>query len=101
MGTSWKSSALMSAAVAIFFYATQIRSEDPSLLEAVSMTLFMFSLAFLTMRITSRAVEAVMKRWGPKPPPKPERGPTVIVPTSERIEHNLRRRERQRRERRR
>lgn len=97
MNQSWKSSAAISIGVAIFFYVTQIRDENPTLLEAVSLTLFMFAIAFLTMRITARLVEGSVKRWGPKPKaPPPPPGPAVIAPTSERIEHNRRRRDRRR-----
>ncbi|MDA0271070.1 MAG: hypothetical protein DWG83_01505 [Chloroflexi bacterium] len=101
MQQSWKTAVIISAGVAVFFYATQIRGEDPSLIEAVSMTLFMFSIAFLTMRITGRAVDAGLRKWGPKPPPRPEPRSAIVPPTSERIDHNRRRRERRRRERRR
>lgn len=93
---SWKTAAFLSFGVALFFYLTQVHGNEQTAIEAISATLFMFAIAFFTMRITSRMVGAAVTRWGPKPPPPPERGAAVTEPTSERFEHHRRRRERRR-----
>lgn len=63
---------------------------------------FIFLMFFSTMLASNRLSAAVASRLEARRRAKePQPGPAVVAPTSERVEHNQRRRERQRTERRR
>lgn len=69
---------------------------------ALAILPFIFLLFFSTMLASNRLSAAVASRLEARRRAKePQPGPTEVAPTSERAEHNQRRRERQRTERRR
>lgn len=68
--------------------------------ETLLMSPLLFGLFFFTMLASNRISVAIARRQAVRTAAKqPPRGPSTVAPTSERVEHNLRRRERQRTER--
>lgn len=55
-----------------------------------------FSLLFMTMRLSDRLTRMMIKRFGPKPPPPPERGAPTTEAHTDRPSHVARRRQQRR-----
>ena len=102
---SVKSTAGLSGIAAVIWAIVTVWTDggdSDSITGAIMLAPFFFALFFFTMlatnRLTSRLSDMAGARRAANAPP---RGPAAVEPTSERVEHNQRRRERQRTDRRR
>jgi hypothetical protein len=97
---SIRSTFLFSLAGTVIWLGLLVYWEDYTPRNAAIISPLIFLMFFSTMLASNRLSTAVANRLAARKAARgPQRGPAVIPPTSERVEHNQRRRERQRAER--
>jgi len=93
---SWWTTITFAAAAAVIMTWIQSREAGTTALNLWKTGAFSFVLIGLSLRASDRLTRIVIGRFGPKPPPPPERGVAETEPRTERPSHVARRRQQRR-----